>query len=82
MNSRGEGGTSGQPSQHQAGIVAAKTKAVAHGNVNLYLAGDVRRVVKIAVGVGRVEINRRGDHPRRDRQSTHHQFDATAGARV
>src|SRR5947207_1644252 len=45
--------------KQQARVVPPKTKAVAHRVVDLAVAGLVRRVVEVALGVGIVEVDRR-----------------------
>ena len=48
--------------EQQARVVAAEAEAVAHGHVDFALAGLVGRVVEIAVGIGRLVVDRRRDH--------------------
>ena len=65
--------------KHDAGVVAAESKAVAHRDPDI--AGDrmIGRVIEIAIGIGRLIIDRRCDRGGLDRLAKDHRFDAAAG---
>ena len=49
------------PSEDERGVLAAEAEAVAHGDLHLDLAGLVRDVVEVALGVGVLEVDRRAE---------------------
>ncbi len=42
-------------------VVATEAKAVAHGNLDLAFARLIRRVVQVAIGIGRIQVDGRRD---------------------
>jgi len=60
--------------------MATESEAVRHHHVDVRIAGDVWRVVEIAVRIGVLEVDRGRDHAPEQGQGTDDQFDAAAGS--
>ncbi len=65
----------GQAANHHGSIMSAEAKAVAHGHVQTTFAGLMGRVVQVALGVGRIEIDCRRHHLGLQRLGTQDQLD-------
>ena len=70
-----------EAAQHEAGVVPAEAERVGNDDPDVGLAGFVRDVVEVALGVGRVVVDRRRQHALVDRERAEDRLDAPAAPR-
>ena len=69
-----------EAAQHEAGVVPPKPNELESGDADVGRAGFVRDVVEVALGVGRVVVDRRRQHALVDRERAEDRLDAPGGA--
>src|SRR5262245_21812954 len=65
-----------QAADHDAAVVSAEAEAVGDRPADTHLAGGVRHVIQVALGVGRTVVDRRVNDAVLDRQRCGNQLDA------